>query len=78
MASRGRGCRDRPRGNSQPSPVFDQQAFVEAMGATAAAIAQASTAGGQGGPNNLQRFMAYHPPAFKGGGDQMVADHPTS
>ena len=27
--------------------------FVEAMGATAAAIAQASAAGGQGGPSNL-------------------------
>ena len=56
-------------------PVFDQQAFVEGIGAAAAAIAQASTSGGQGGPNNLQRFMAYHPLAFRGGGDPMVADH---
>ena len=55
--------------------MFDQQAFVEAMGAAAAAIAQASMTRGQGGPNNLQRFIAYHPPAFKGGGDPMVSDH---
>ena len=45
------------------------------MGAAAAAIAQASTVEGQEGPNNLQRFMAYHPPAFRGGGDPMVAGH---
>ena len=45
------------------------------MGAAAAAIAQASIAGGHGGPNNLQRFMAYHPPAFRGGGEPMGADH---
>ena len=55
--------------------MFDQQAFVEGIGAAAAAIAQASTSGGQGGPNNLQRFMAYHPLAFRGGGDPMVTDH---
>ena len=55
--------------------MFDQQAFVEAMDAAAIAIAQASTTGGQGGSNNLQRFMAYHPPAFRGGGDLMVAGH---
>ena len=45
------------------------------MGATAAAIAQAGAVGGQGRPNNLQRFMAYYPPAFMGGGDPMVVDH---
>ena len=72
MASQGRGRRGRPRGTP---PVFDQQAFVEAMGAAAAAIAQAGAVGGQGGSNNLQRFMAHHPPAFRGGGDPMVADH---
>ena len=55
--------------------MFDQQAFVEAMGAAADAIAQAGAVGGQGGSNNLQRFMAHHPPAFRGGGDLMVADH---
>ena len=41
----------------------------------AAAIAQASAAGSQGGPSNLQRFRAHHPPIFTGGGDPMVADH---
>ena len=40
-----------------------------------AAIAQASAAGSQGGPSNLQRFRAHHPPIFTGGGDPMVADH---
>ena len=72
MASQGRGCRGRQRGTP---PVFDQQAFIEAMGATAAAIAQAGAVGGQGGQNNLQRFMAHHPPAFRGGGDPIVAEH---
>ena len=28
-----------------------------------------------GGPSNLQRFRAHHPPTFTGGGDPMVADH---
>ena len=72
MASQGRGRRGRPRGTP---PVFDQKAFIEAMGAATAAIAQASAVGGQGGPNNLQRFMARHPPAFRGGGGLMVAGH---
>ena len=72
MASQGRGRRGRPRGTP---PVFDQQAFIEAIGAAAAAIAQVGAVGGQGGPNNLQRFMAHHPPAFRGGGDPMIADH---
>ena len=64
MASRGRGRRERPRGTSQAPPtfdqppVFDQQAFVVAVGVSAAAIAQASIAGSQGGPSNLQRFRA--------------------
>ena len=81
MASRGRGRRGRPRGTGQapPSidqpPVFDQQAFVEAVGIAAAAIAQTSVAGSQRGPSNLQRFRAHHPPTFTGGGDPMVADH---
>ena len=38
-------------------------------------IAQASIAGGQGGPSNLQMFRAHHPPTFIGGGDLMVTDH---
>ena len=33
------GRRGRPRGDGRPPPVFDQQAFIEAMGA---AIATAS------------------------------------
>ena len=81
MASRGRGRRGRPRGTGQAPrgtgqapPVFDQQAFVESVGIAAAAIAQAGIAGSQGGPSNLQRFRAHHPPIFTGGGDPMVAD----
>ena len=48
MASRGRGRRGRPRGASQAPPtfdhppVFDQQAFAEALGVAAAAISRAS------------------------------------
>ena len=77
MASRGqgRGRRGRPRGTGQAPPVLDQQAFVEAIGIAAAAIAQAGIAGSQGGPSNLQRFRAHHPPTFTGGRDSMVAGH---
>ena len=75
MASRGRGRRRRPRVTRQTPPVFDQQAFVEAVGITAATIAQAGIAGSQGGPSNLQKFRAHHPPTFTGGGDPMVTDH---
>ena len=75
MASRGRGRRGRPRGTGQAPPVFDQQAFAEAVGIAAAAIAQTNAASSQGGPSNLQRFRAHHPPTFTGGGDSMVADH---
>ena len=75
MAIRGRGRRGRPRGASQAPPVFDQQAFVEAVGIAAAAIAQASAAGSQGGPSDLQRFRAHHHPIFTGGGDSIVANH---
>ena len=66
MASRGQGHRRCPRGIGQAPPVFDQQAFVEAVGIAAAAIAQASAAGSQGGPSNLQRFRAHHPLTFTG------------
>ena len=75
MASRGRGRRGRPRGIGQAQPVFDQQAFVEAVGIATAAITHASAAGSQGGPSNLHRFRACHPPIFTGGGDPMVVDH---
>ena len=80
MASRGRGRRGRPRGTGQAPPTFDQPpvfdaAFAEAVGVAAAAIAHAGIAGSQGGPSNLQRFGAHHPPTFRGGGDPMVVDH---
>ena len=55
--------------------MFDQQAFTEAVGITAAAIAQAGIAGRQEDLSNLQKFRAHHPPTFTGGGDPMVADH---
>ena len=38
-------------------------------------IAHASATMGQGGPSNLQRFKAHHPPTFKRGGDPMEVDH---
>ena len=44
MASRGRGHRGRPRDTGQAPPVFDQQAFAEAVGIGAAAIAQTNAA----------------------------------
>ena len=47
--------------------MFDQQAFVEAVGIATAAIAQAGIVGSQGGPSNLQRFRAHHPPTFTWG-----------
>ena len=75
MASQGWGRKGRPRGASQAPPIFDQQAFAEAVGIVAAAIAQASAVGSQGGPSNLKRFRAHHPPIFTGGGDPMVVDH---
>ena len=81
MASRGRGRRGHPRGAGQAPPtvdqppVFAQQAFAEAVGIAAAAVAQASAEGSQGGPSNLQRFRAHISPTFRGGGDPMVADH---
>ena len=81
MDSRGRGHRRRPRSTGQAPPTFDQpstfdqRAFVEVVGVVAASIARASIAGSQGGPSNLQRFRAHHPPTFTGGGNLMVADH---
>ena len=74
MASRGRGRRGRPQDTGQAPPVFDQQAFVEAVD-IAAAITQVSIAGSQGGPTKLQMCRAHHPPTVTGGGDPMVADH---
>ena len=56
MASRGRGRRGRPRSIGQAPPVFDQQAFTEAVGITTTAIVQAGIAGRHEGPSNLQRL----------------------
>ena len=42
MENRGRGRRGRLGDNSQPPPVFDPQAFREAIGAAIAIIVQAS------------------------------------
>ena len=81
MASRGRGHRGRPRGTGQAPPTidqppaFDHRAFGKAVGVAEAAIAQASIAGSQEDPSNLQRFRAHHPPTFTGGGDPMVTDY---
>ena len=75
MASRGRGRKGRPQDTGQTPPVFDKQAFAEAIGITATAIAQAGMAGIQGDPSNPQRFRTHHPPTFTGVGDPMVADH---
>ena len=85
MASRGRGNRGCGRGNNQPPPAFDQQAFMEAISAAtttieqtsivATTIAQASANVSEGGPSNLQNFKAHHSPTFKGGGELMEADH---
>ena len=75
MASRGRRRRGRPRDTGQTPPVFDKQAFAEAIGITPAAIAQAGIAGRQGDPSNHQRFRTYHPPTFTGRRDPMVVDH---
>ena len=75
MASHGRGRRGHPRRTGQAPPTFDQRAFVEAVGVAATAFTQVSTAGGQGGLGNLQRFRSHHPSTFTWGGDPMVADH---
>ena len=56
MARQGRGRRGRPWGTSQAPLVFDQQTYTEAIGITAAAIAQAGIAGRQEDPSNLQRL----------------------
>ena len=89
MASRGRGsqrrgCQGGGRSNDPLPRAFDQQAFMEAIGAaiatisqvsaTVATIAQARAKAGQGGLSNLQRFKAHHPPTFMGEWDPMVAN----
>ena len=54
MASQGRGRKGRPRGASQAPPVLDQQAFAEAVGSAAAAIAQASATGNHEGVDDIR------------------------
>ena len=46
MESRGRGRRGHPRGDGRPPPVFDRQAFIEAMCAAIATAAQVDAARG--------------------------------
>ena len=46
MASRGRGRRGCPQGDRRPPHVFDQQAFIEAMGAAISTATQADAARG--------------------------------
>ena len=75
MASQGRGRRGCPRGISQAPLGFDQQAFIEVIGAVFTTIAHNSAVGGQGWSSNLQKFKAHHPSTFMGIGDPMVADH---
>ena len=75
MARRGQGRRGCPWGTGQAPSVFDQQTFTKAVGIAVATIALAGIASSQGGPSNLQRFRAHHPPTFTGGGDPMVVDH---
>ena len=63
MASRGKGRRGGGWDNNQPPLAFDQQAFLVAISAATATIAQPSVVGptiayasanvGQGGPSNL-------------------------
>ena len=72
MASRRRGRKGHPRGASQAPPVFDQQAFAEAVGIAVPAIAQACAIVTQGRSNDLQRLGAHHPPlTIEGGVDDI-------
>ena len=60
MPSRWRGRRGRPRGTGQAPlafdqpPAFDHQAFAEAVGIAAAAIAHAGATGSQGGVDDIR------------------------
>ena len=55
--------------------IVTATATIAQTSTVAATIAQASANVGQGGPSNLHRFKAHHPPTLKGGGDPMVANH---
>ena len=73
MASRGRRRRGRPRGTSQTPqtfdqpPVFEQQAFTEAVEIAVAAIAHACAIVSKSGSDDLQCLEAPHPPLGKEG-----------
>ena len=69
MTNRGRGRRGRPRSTGQAPPIFDQQAFVEAVGIAVAAVTQACAIVSQGGSNDLRRLEAHRPPMVRGGVD---------
>ena len=43
MASRGRGRQGGGQNNNEPPPVFDQLAFMEAIGVATATIVQTAT-----------------------------------
>ena len=52
--------------------AFDQQAFIEAIGAATVMIAHACAIMSRGGSNNLQRLEAHHPPTERGGGTSLT------
>ena len=53
-------------------PAFDQQASIEAIGATAVMIAHACAILTRGGSNNLQQLEAHYPLTVRGGGDSLT------
>ena len=85
MENRERGRGDSGRGNNQPPPALDQQAFMEAISVVTAALIRASVIaattaladamGNQGGLSNLQRYEAHFPPALEGEGDPELMGH---
>ena len=75
MENQGRGRKGRPRENSQLPPMFDPQAFIEAIGAAVAIIVQASVVAATIARTSAtvgQGFQAHHPPMYMGGGDLIV------
>ena len=69
MANQGHGHRGRPRDSSQPPPGFDQEAFMEAMGAAFTTISYTRVVGDQEGSSDLQWFRVHHPLTSEGGGE---------
>ena len=75
MASRGRGRRGRPRGASQAPPVFDQQAFVEAVRVQLLPLhrlVQLEVREVRVTSKGLSHIILQR---SQGGGDPMMADH---